>query len=63
MKAFADAPPGLTLDLGQCMLTAAAKDVLKKDVRLLRINVMIRHCDSNAGLLADVLDRKSSVKG
>jgi hypothetical protein len=65
MSAFAAAPPGLILYLERCTLTAAAKDVLKTDVRLLRIKIVLDKCKSDSGLLADVLDgkNKSIIEG
>jgi hypothetical protein len=59
MSAFAAAPPGLTLYLEHCMLTAAAKDVLKNDARLLRMEIALDNCNSDTGILADVLDGKN----
>jgi hypothetical protein len=59
MSAFAAAPPGLALYLEHCMLTAAAKDVLKNDARLLRMEIALDNCNSDTGILADVLDGKN----
>jgi hypothetical protein len=63
MSAFAAAPTGLELQLSECVLTAAAKDVLKSDIGLRRIKITLDRCDSDTGLLADVLDGTSIVKG
>jgi hypothetical protein len=54
--------PGVDIQLYQCMLTAAVKEVLKKDVRLVRIKITLHSCASDTGLLADILDGKSIVK-
>jgi hypothetical protein len=59
MSAFAAAPPNLLLYLEHCVLTAAAKEVLKTDARLLRIKIFFYCCNSDTGVLADVLDGKN----
>lgn len=45
------------------MLTEAAKCVLTKDVRLLRIKITLYYCDGGTRLLADLQLGNSNVKG